>query len=119
MARRPSTRGNFTRACIETVFAGSAIGRESRTAALHLSVFSDPGVRRLHAEWVAGRLERHRATDGAPAPKVVRLAVVGVWQPYLTHAAGGPLPNPMALHGRPWRWHRRTDGISTTPAHST
>lgn len=97
MVRDPSPSGGFTRANVETDFSNSTVGRESRTAALYLSALADPGVRRLHAEWIARRLERHRATDGAPALEVVRLAADGAWQACLLHAAGGPLPDMAAL----------------------
>ena len=100
MARDPSPRGSFTRAYIEAVFSDPAVGRESRTAALYLTALADPGVRRLHAEWIARRLERHRATDGAPALEIVRLAADGAWQACLLHAAGGPLPDMAALRVR-------------------
>jgi AcrR family transcriptional regulator len=91
MARDPSPRGSFTRAYVEAVFADPVIGRESRAAALYLSALADPGVHRLHAEWFARRLERHRDTDDAPTLEIVRLAADGAWHACLLHAAGGPL----------------------------
>lgn len=100
MARDPSPRGSFTRAYVEAVFADPAVGQENRTAALYLSALADSGVRRLHAEWIARRLERHRDTDDAPALEIVRLAADGAWHACLLHAAGGPLPDMVALRGR-------------------
>ncbi|HEV2542430.1 MAG TPA: TetR/AcrR family transcriptional regulator [Methylobacterium sp.] len=100
MTRDPSPSGSFTRAYVEAVFSDPVLGRESRTATLHLTALADPGVRRLQAEWIARRLERHRATDGAPALEVVRLAADGAWQACLLHAAGGPLPDMAALRVR-------------------
>lgn len=64
MTRDPSPSGSFTRAYVEAVFSDPALGRESRTAALHLTALADPGVRRLHAEWIARRLERHCPLTG-------------------------------------------------------
>lgn len=100
MARDPSPQGSFTRAYVEAVFPDPTAGSESRAAALYLSALADPDVRRQHAAWMARRLERHRATDGAPSLEVVRLAADGAWHAYLLHASGEPLPDLAALRGR-------------------
>lgn len=100
MTRDPSPRGSFTRAYVEAVFTEPAVGPENPTAALYISVLADSSVRRLHAAWIAQRLERHRDTDDAPAFEIVRLAADGAWHACLLHAAGGPLPDMVALRGR-------------------
>ncbi|CAO4155505.1 hypothetical protein LPLAFNJD_LOCUS4461 [Methylorubrum aminovorans] len=74
---------------VEAILADPVVERRN-WAALYLSALADPDVRRVDRR----RLERHRATDGAPTLEVVRLAVDGAWHAWppahVERAAPGP-----------------------------
>ncbi len=75
--------GRFTRAYVEATFADD--GESTRKwAAIWISSLTDPGLRGVWAQWLAGRLARHRATDADPSLDVARYAADGVWLADLT-----------------------------------
>jgi len=80
----PKPRGSFTRAYVNAVFTGRTFGFTTPWAALSMVVVTDPPLRRLWNGWMKARLKRHRATDGAPALQIVRLAADGAWLSYVT-----------------------------------
>ncbi|MCG5248120.1 MULTISPECIES: TetR/AcrR family transcriptional regulator [Methylobacteriaceae] len=100
MARDPVPRGRFTRAYVETTFTDPAMGPGSRWTALYLSMIVEPGLRRLWAEWYAGRMDRHRATDDGPTLATVRLAADGAWLAQLMRDDGCPTPDLVELRSR-------------------
>lgn len=77
MAGDREARGGFTRAYVEALFAERH--QTSPWAVLMMSSVTDPGLRRLWAQWLERRLERHRETDGDEMLEVVRLAADGMW----------------------------------------
>lgn len=100
MAKDPVAHGRFTRAYVETTFTDPAMGPGSRWTALYLSMIVEPGLRRLWAEWYAGRMDRHRETDGGPALETVRRAADGAWLAQLIRDDGFPTPNLVDLRAR-------------------
>jgi AcrR family transcriptional regulator len=84
IAADPKPRGSFTRAYVKAVFTGRAFGFDTPWAALSMVVVTDPPLRRLWNGWMKARLKRHRATDGAPALQILRLAADGAWLSYVT-----------------------------------
>ena len=63
---------------------GEAMATSAVWAALAISMLTDPPLRQLWADWVQGRQERHRATDGTQALAAIRLAADGIWLADLT-----------------------------------
>lgn len=97
LARDTVAPGRFTRAYVDIALATHSPDLSNPWAALSLSVATDPGLMRLWGDWLAGRLERHRSTDGAPMLEVVRLAADGAW---LTLKTGNPVTDVAALRAR-------------------
>ncbi|ACS40524.1 TetR/AcrR family transcriptional regulator [Methylorubrum extorquens] len=89
MARDPHPRGRFTRAYVEMTFADPVPGEGQEWTALCLSMVAEPSVGRIWGEWLAGRLERHRATDHGAVFEIVRLAADGAWLAHLMREEGG------------------------------
>ena len=79
MAADPEPTGRFTRAYVRTVLDLVETGRSGPWAALAMPMITDAGLRRQWAGWLEERLERHRATDAAPALEIARLAADGLW----------------------------------------
>ena len=52
-----------------------------------------PELQQRWANWIAGRVERHTATDGNVPCRIVRLATDGIWLSSL-HDADAPPPVP-------------------------
>ncbi len=71
--------GCFTRAYVETVFRADERHQSAPWAGLWVSAIADPDIRRLWADWLRRRLDRHRATDGEDALQIVRYAADGIW----------------------------------------
>lgn len=91
------THGCFTRAYVDIALAGPSHDLSNPWAALPLSVATDSGLMRLWNDWLAGRLERHQATDSRPMLEVVRFAADGAW---LMLKVGNPLTDVAALRTR-------------------
>lgn len=105
MAEDREPYGAFTRAYVAAIFDQETFGKQSVWAAMAASFTADPMLRGLWAGWYRARVERHLATDGAPALEVVRLAADGAWYAYLID---GQAPDGGAL--------RRTLDAMTRPA---
>ncbi|PIO97140.1 TetR/AcrR family transcriptional regulator [Pleomorphomonas carboxyditropha] len=87
IAADPEPRGAFTRAYLASVFDTGPEANAAAWAALAISMLTDPHLRRRWSDWVEGRQERHRATDGTPALAAIRLAADGIWLADLTGVA--------------------------------
>ena len=84
IAADPEPNGAFTRAYLDSAFAIELEDNAAVWAALAISMLTDPPLRQLWADWVQGRQERHRATDGTQALAAIRLAADGIWLADLT-----------------------------------
>ena len=100
MAADPHARGRFTRAYVEVTFADLSNEARGQWSALYVSMLGEPDLRRLWSAWLAGRLDRHRDTDGDPDLEVVRLATDGVWLSCLMADGSDPGPDLAALKPR-------------------
>lgn len=100
MAKDPERRGAFSRAYVVSTFSDPVLPQGSQWAALHISILAEPSLRRLWADWFAGRLDRHRETDDEPTFEIVRLAADGAWLSFLFREDGGPVPDIPALRDR-------------------
>ena len=69
--------GTFTRAYVRCTFTPE--GGLSPWTSLSISAVTDPGMARIWAQWMAGRLDRHCETDVHPMLEIVRLATDGHW----------------------------------------
>lgn len=77
MAEDDGGFGSFTRAYVVCTF--SPRGHGSPWTSLSLAAVTDPGLARIWADWMQGRLARHAATDFSPELEIVRLATDGYW----------------------------------------
>lgn len=80
----PPGRGRFTRAYVASVFAAP---QRNPFATLSLALLTDPTLAAAWADWLRGRLERHRDTDAGADLEAVRLAADGFWLAELTGIA--------------------------------
>lgn len=79
IAADDDVHGCFSRAYVEAMFRQGEVGVDSSCAVLGIAMLTDPRLRELWARWLAARLDRHRASDGAPELEVIRYAADGVW----------------------------------------
>jgi len=100
LAQDADLHGRFTRAYIKTTIAEKNHTVGNAWIALSLSMITDASVTRLWSEWLAGRLERHRATDGSPMLEIVRLAVDGAWLALMMKVNGASVTDIPALRAR-------------------
>ncbi|MCM5555051.1 TetR family transcriptional regulator [Pleomorphomonas sp. NRK KF1] len=80
----PIPQGAFTRAYLDSVFDLEPETGGAAWAAIAISMLTDPHLRERWANWVQGRSDRHRTTDGTVALAAIRLAADGVWLADLT-----------------------------------
>lgn len=90
MAEDDGGFGSFTRAYVICTF--SPRGHGSPWTCLSLAAVTDPGLARIWADWMQGRLARHAATDQFPELEIVRLATDGYWLGALQNMARAEPP---------------------------
>jgi AcrR family transcriptional regulator len=100
IARDPKPQGAYTRAYVASTLSDPLLPESGQWAALHISIIAEPSLRRLVAEWLAARVERHRDTDSGPVLEMVRLAADGAWLACFLREEGGPVPDIPALRDR-------------------
>jgi AcrR family transcriptional regulator len=80
LAHDNNSFGCFTRAYVDNVFACEEICEGNPWAeALPVSVLTEPELTLRWETWLAGRMQRHVATDSHPLLEVIRRAADGVW----------------------------------------
>jgi AcrR family transcriptional regulator len=82
--------GRFTRAYVAATFADPAFSSGGQWSALHVSMMSEPTLRRIYTDWIDEKLSRFLETDGAPELRIVRLAADGAWLANLLRDEGSP-----------------------------
>jgi AcrR family transcriptional regulator len=93
MAADPDPQGRFTRALLTGLLSEDIEDEGAPSRTLCLSMLADPSLQQRWAGWVAGRVERHAATDDNPRCAIVRLATDGLW---LLSVFGDGAPPPIS-----------------------
>lgn len=91
MAEDSGGFGHFTRAYV--ICTVTPRGHGSPWTCLSLAAVTDPGLARIWADWMQGRLARHAATDQFPELEIVRMATDGYWLASLQNMARSEPPN--------------------------
>lgn len=79
LASDPGGHGRFTRAYVRVTLGFDLLAKPNPHSALSLSTLTEPGLRGQWGDWLRGRLQRHRDTDGDPSLQLARYAADGVW----------------------------------------
>lgn len=79
LAADPVGPGRFSRAYLAVMTAADPTEQERTWGILSCVLFAEPDFRSRWAEWLAGQLRAHAATDRGPGLEIVRLAADGLW----------------------------------------